>query len=167
MQPAAGEEPSIVPDFLYEPGTFVKEHTLAVERESSSEEKQIMEFNNPAFPKKPWTYKAYVITKPTSKGIILLVHLNENHEIFPAVGEICQIQLESRPSEKNKKKEYSSPRLAERVESFQSLPARWRKFAEFHVAPAPSDHWIDESAGKKDEGKTFNEWRPPLQSLLD
>lgn len=162
--PSVDEGPPLVNPSFYEPSTFIQSHTAAVHRESAEERRFVKEFNDPERSKKPCNYQAWIISSPTSKGIDVLVNVDENHEIFPAVGEICQIQLEAGPY---KNRENSSPRFAERVESFHSLRGYKKKYAEFHVAPAASDHWIDENIGEQDEGKLLKSTRPPLETLLD
>lgn len=161
---ASDDEPSTINPILYEPSQFVSQHTVEAERESFSEWKAVKEFNNPSDLNKSWTYRAYVMTTPSARGVVIRVNIEQNHEIFPAVGEICQIQLERGAT---MGKENSSPRVAERVEFLQSFSNEWNYYAEFHVAPTPSDHWIDEARGEQDEGKSFEECRPSLCSLKD
>lgn len=149
---------------FYELDTFVERHEAAIRAESGEEEVIIKQFNLRENQKGHQSYKGHVISETTSKGLQIIVDIDENHEIFPGIGEICQIQLERGPF---RNKQNSAPRFAERVEYVQALQPHKKKYAEFHVAPTPSNHWIDEKDSDTDEGKMLARVRPAPHDLLD
>lgn len=125
---------------LCDPLKYGKLHRKAIVAEWEEYASQVSQLNfNERY------FQGYIIKSPATEGptrsLIIRVDISRAHELFPEIGGICQVQLFDGLSQHGKT---SAPRLCEHVESLHSLRARWKKFAEFHVASTPSETYIDE-----------------------